>query len=59
MNRIAELVEREGCDGAAEERIVYILAMEAMKRVAIAYINTDEWRKKIRKAQGRKRVRRV
>lgn len=50
---LAELVVQEGWDAAAEERIVKILADKYMDVGLGAYIDTDRWRHRIRKAQGR------
>lgn len=57
MTEIEQLVEVHGKDAAAEELIVTILATRAWRAMEgddeFPWINTDTWRKKIRKAQGR------
>ena len=53
-DEIRALVAQEGTDAAAEERIVLILATRVNTiETALQYISTDEWRRKIRKEQGR------
>lgn len=61
MTEIGRLVKLEGNDAAAEERIILILALRDIGRrdPLLDYINTDLWRARILKAQGRKRERRV
>lgn len=64
MTEIEQLVEVYGKDAAAEESIVRVLAVQAHGNSCRAhdavtgrkcpwYVETDEWRRKIRKAQGR------
>lgn len=55
---IRHLITQEGRDAAAEERIVLSLAKRYPPPPG-GYVSTDVWRNRIRKLQGRKRVRQL
>lgn len=57
MKVISRLVAEEGKDAAAEERIVMRLCQMQPPKKGIGWINTEFMRSRIRKVQGRKRVR--